>query len=98
VHLLHPPPLLVFSRRCAGTSPALSAPVRPPTDHDDDPQSIAVRQLIVGIFLVVIGVLVTAVTYGASHGSSEYALAVGPIVIGAIAAIRGFVGMFQSPP
>ena len=74
--------------------------MRPPThdDFDYDPHSIAVRQLIVGIFLVVIGVVVTAVTYGAAHGSSEYALAVGPIVIGAIATIRGFIGLFQSAP
>lgn len=66
-----------------------------PTDDDYDPHSIAVRQLIVGIFLVVIGVLVTAVTYGAAHGGSEYVLAFGPVIIGAIAAVRGFVGMLQ---
>ena len=68
---------------------------RPTEDDDYDPHSIAVRQLIVGIFLVVVGVLVTAVTYEAAHGSREYVLAFGPIFIGAIAAVRGFIGMLQ---
>jgi hypothetical protein len=66
-----------------------------PTHDEHDPHSIAVRQLIVGLFLVIVGVLVTAVTYGAARPNSEYVLAFGPVVIGAIAAVRGFVGMLQ---
>lgn len=65
-----------------------------PTD-DYDPHSMAVRQLIVGIFLVVVGVLVTAVTYETTRRGSEYVFAFGPIFIGAIATVRGFVGMLQ---
>lgn len=48
-----------------------------------------------GIFLIVVGVLVTAITYEAARGSDEYVLAFGPVIIGAIAAVRGFIGMLQ---
>jgi hypothetical protein len=67
----------------------------PRLTDDYDPHSIAVRQLIVGIFLVVIGVLVTAATYEAAQGRDEYVLAFGPIFIGGIAAVRGFAGMLR---
>lgn len=66
-----------------------------PSEDDYDPHSIAVRQLIVGLFLVVVGVLVTAVTHEAAHGNGEYVFAFGPVLIGAIAFVRGFVGMLQ---
>jgi uncharacterized membrane protein len=69
--------------------------MQPPIDDDYDAHSIAVRQLIVGIFLIVVGVLVTAITYEAARGSDEYVLAFGPVIIGAIAAVRGFIGMLQ---
>ena len=62
---------------------------------DFDPHGIAVRQLIVGIFLVVIGVLVTAATFETARGRDELVFAFGPIVIGAIASVRGFAGMLQ---
>jgi hypothetical protein len=65
-------------------------------DIDDyDLRGIAVRQLIVGIFLVVAGVLITAATFETAHGSGERVLALGPIFIGAIASVRGFAGMLQ---
>jgi hypothetical protein len=69
--------------------------MQPPADDEYDPHSIAVRQLIVGLFLIVVGVLVTAITHEAAHGNGEYVLAFGPIVVGAIAFVRGFVGMLQ---
>jgi hypothetical protein len=61
-----------------------------------DPRAMAVRQLIVGTMLVVVGVVVTAATYStARHDGDRYLLAFGPIVIGAIAMVRGFIGLLR---
>lgn len=61
-----------------------------------DPRTMAVRQLLVGTMLVVVGVVVTAATYTtARHDGDRYLLAFGPIVIGAIAMVRGFVGLLR---
>ena len=63
----------------------------PPPDLVD-PRTMAVRQLLVGTMLVVVGVLVTAATYSsARHDGDRYLLAFGPIVIGVIAMVRGFI-------
>ncbi len=61
-----------------------------------DPRTMAVRQLLVGTMLVVVGVVVTAATYTtARHDGDRYLLAFGPIVIGAIAMVRGFIGLVR---
>lgn len=61
-----------------------------------DPRAMAVRQLLVGTMLVVVGVVVTAATYStARHDGDRYLLAFGPIVIGAIAMVRGFIGLVR---
>ena len=61
-----------------------------------DPRTMAVRQLLVGTMLVVVGVVVTAATYtSARHDGDRYLLAFGPIVIGAIAMVRGFIGLLR---
>jgi hypothetical protein len=61
-----------------------------------DPRAMAVRQLLVGTMLVVVGVLVTAATYSTAHlDGDRYLLAFGPIVIGAIAMVRGFIGLVR---
>ena len=61
-----------------------------------DPRAMAVRQLLVGTMLVVVGVVVTAATYStARHDGDRYLLAFGPIVIGAIAMVRGFIGLIR---
>ncbi|HWO26863.1 MAG TPA: hypothetical protein VNO30_49375 [Kofleriaceae bacterium] len=62
---------------------------------DFDLRSIAIRQLIVGIFLVVAGVLITAATFETARTSGERVLPFGPIFVGAIASVRGFAGMLQ---
>lgn len=72
--------------------------------HDDataphelvDPRTMAVRQLLVGTMLVVVGVVVTAATYTSARTDGDrYLLAFGPIVIGAIAMVRGFIGLLR---
>jgi len=87
----------------------LEAPaIMDPSDstHDDaperfahelvDPRTMAVRQLLVGTMLVVVGVVVTAATYSsARHDGDRYLLAFGPIVVGAIAMLRGFIGLLR---
>lgn len=61
-----------------------------------DPRTMAVRQLLVGTMLVVVGVVVTAATYSSAHHDGDrYLLAFGPIVIGAIAMVRGFIGLLR---
>jgi hypothetical protein len=61
-----------------------------------DPRTMAVRQLLVGTMLVVVGVLVTAATYTTAHlAGDRYLLAFGPLVIGAIAMVRGFIGLVR---
>jgi hypothetical protein len=61
-----------------------------------DPRTMAVRQLLVGVMLIVVGALVTAATYStARHDGDRYLLAFGPVVIGAIAMVRGFIGLIR---
>jgi hypothetical protein len=61
-----------------------------------DPRTMAVRQLLVGTMLVVVGVVVTAATYSSARNDGDrYLLAFGPIVIGAIAMVRGFIGLLR---
>lgn len=61
-----------------------------------DPRTMAVRQLLVGTMLVVVGVVVTAATYSTARNDGDrYLLAFGPIVIGAIAMVRGFIGLLR---
>ncbi|MBA3397205.1 MAG: hypothetical protein H0T89_31550 [Deltaproteobacteria bacterium] len=61
-----------------------------------DPRTMAVRQLLVGTMLVVVGVVITAATYSsARHDGDKLLLAFGPIVIGAIAMVRGFIGLIR---
>ncbi len=61
-----------------------------------DPRTMAVRQLLVGTMLVVVGVVVTAATYSSARNDGDrYLLAFGPIVIGAIAMVRGFIGLVR---
>ncbi|MDQ3369923.1 MAG: hypothetical protein M3680_31275 [Myxococcota bacterium] len=79
----------------------LNGPGMDPADRSDpfdlpDPRSMAVRQLLVGTMLIVVGVVVTLATYGTSqHDGDKLLLAFGPIVIGAIAMVRGFVGLLR---
>ena len=73
---------------------------RPPESLPDlepvDPRSMAVRQLLVGTMLVVVGALITAATYSTARNDGDrYLLAFGPIVIGAIAMVRGFIGLLR---
>lgn len=75
-------------------------PVQEPDRADQldlaDPRDMAVRQLLVGVMLVVIGVVVTAATYSSARNDGDrYLLAFGPIVIGAIAMVRGFIGLVR---
>src|SRR5688572_12878423 len=61
-----------------------------------DPRTMAVRQLLVGVMLLVVGALVTAATYSTARNDGDrYLLAFGPIVIGAIAMVRGFIGLLR---
>lgn len=69
---------------------------RPMPIEPVDPRTMAVRQLLVGVMLIVVGALVTAATYStARHDGDRYLLAFGPIVIGAIAMVRGFIGLIR---
>src|SRR5512139_3922512 len=76
---------------------AMSDPSESTNDFDlVDPRAMAVRQLLVGTMLVVVGVVVTAPTYTtARHDGDRYLLAFGPIVVGAIAMVRGFIGLVR---
>lgn len=76
--------------------PVLDEPRTMPQLEPVDPRTMAVRQLLVGVMLLVVGALVTAATYStARHDGDRYLLAFGPIVIGAIAMVRGFIGLIR---
>jgi hypothetical protein len=74
---------------------AMSDPSEPKDFDLVDPRAMAVRQLLVGTMLVVVGVLVTAATYSSAHLDGDRYHAFGPIVIGAIAMVRGFIGLVR---
>ncbi len=79
-------------------SPAVTNDTDGLTDRFDhvDPRTMAVRQLLVGTMLVVVGVVITAATYSGSHLDGDRSLlAFGPVVIGAIAMVRGFIGLLR---
>ena len=53
-------------------------------------RSRASGQLTLGVALLVVGVVITAVTYGsATGGGGTYIIAYGPIIVGVIKVIRG---------
>lgn len=92
-----------LGKRSAELPPPDLAPAELPLPEESsgaidlvDPRTMAVRQLLVGTMLVVVGVVVTAATYTtARHDGDRYLLAFGPIVIGAIAMVRGFIGLLR---
>lgn len=99
---MHPAPLPRDYADLHVARPVLEAPaIMDPSDstHDVelvDPRTMAVRQLLVGTMLVVVGVVVTAATYTSARTDGDrYLLAFGPIVIGAIAMVRGFIGLLR---
>ena len=59
----------------------------------------AIRQILVGVALVVIGVIVTAVTYHAASNNPSggtYLVMWGPIAVGALTIFRGFHALASS--
>jgi len=68
-----------------------------PEDHQAgrDRRSRGAGQLGVGVLLVLVGIVITAVTYGSAsaQGGGTYIVAYGPIVFGVISIIRGLTAM-----
>ena len=59
-----------------------------------DRRAHASGQLVFGVVLLLIGIIITAVTYdSASTSGGTYIIAYGPIVVGVIKIIRGLAGM-----
>lgn len=59
----------------------------------------AIRQILVGVALVVVGVVVTAVTYHAASDNQSggtYLVMWGPIAVGALTIFRGFRALVSS--
>jgi hypothetical protein len=55
-------------------------------------RSRATGQLTLGVVLLVVGIVITAVTYGsASNGGGSYVIAYGPIIVGVIKIVRGLM-------
>ena len=96
---MHPPVPVSPPAQLPVAHPVLAMTESPESSKDFDlvdPRTMAVRQLLVGTMLVVVGVVVTAATYTtARHDGDRYLLAFGPIVIGAIAMVRGFIGLLR---
>ncbi|TMQ13367.1 MAG: hypothetical protein E6J90_28835 [Deltaproteobacteria bacterium] len=65
------------------------------THHpEQDRRAWAQRQLAIGAVLLLIGIIITAATYGsASQSGGTYIIAYGPIVVGVIKIIRGLAAM-----
>ena len=70
--------------------PAPSAPSAARAEQ----RSHAMNQIGIGAAFLVIGLIITAVTYGsASQGGGTYVVMYGPIIFGAIRMIRGFASL-----
>lgn len=52
----------------------------------------------IGLFLIVIGVIVTAVSYSAAAGGGRYVVAWGAILVGVIRLVRGLAAPDTPPP
>lgn len=83
------------------TNPArsLSTSAQPVAPHSKAVRKRALRQIMIGLALLVVGLVVTVATY--SHASSSqtggtYIVAWGPIVFGALGALRGFLLLTRS--
>jgi hypothetical protein len=93
---LQPPVVTSDPEHLPAARPVLDDRQTMPPLEPVDPRTMAVRQLLVGVMLLVVGALVTAATYSsARHDGDRYLLAFGPIVIGAIAMVRGFIGLIR---
>jgi hypothetical protein len=65
----------------------------------DNQASAARSQIMYGIALLVIGVVITAVTFSsASQSGGTYYIVYGPIVVGVIKIIRGLIAMPDRTP
>ena len=86
---------------CSCGQPLDAAPALRPVAQDPAPSAAkaqqrqhAMNQIGIGAAFLVIGVIITAVTYGgASQGGGTYIVAYGPIIFGAIRMIRGFASL-----
>lgn len=70
----------------------MTAPPNVPAHGESAHVSRGARQLKIGAVFLVVGILITAVTYGnasASTGGGTYIIAYGPIVFGIISIVRG---------
>jgi len=62
------------------------------SDQEDDRSSRSSRQITTGAVFLVLGIIITAVTFGLASSSPSggtYVIAYGPMVYGAITLIRG---------
>jgi hypothetical protein len=57
--------------------------------HKAEIRKGAVKQLGVGLLMVVVGVVITAATYSMASNGGIYVVAYGPIIFGAISVLRG---------
>jgi hypothetical protein len=54
------------------------------------------RRVIFGVVLIVIGVLITTVTYSSAQAGGIYIVAYGPILAGIIGVVRGLMAMSRA--
>jgi hypothetical protein len=57
--------------------------------HKAEIRKGAVKQIGVGLLMLVIGVVITAATYSMASNGGIYVVAYGPVIFGAIAILRG---------
>ncbi len=62
---------------------------------ESDARRTAVRQIVLGTILMVVGVGVTVATYTAAEAGGHYMLAWGPVVFGFISLMRGLTALGQ---
>ena len=82
--------------------PAGQEPYRPPfglstaEDARRHARSSAVRQMVIGAVLALIGIVLTVVTYSAASGGGHYVVAYGPAIVGLITFVKGLVGYLRT--
>jgi hypothetical protein len=91
----------MFATRAVGLARSSMEPSRPRPafdvpesfDYEADRRAAKSKNIAIGLVLLVIGIIVTAVTYdSASREGGTYIVAWGPMVFGAIRLFKGLAG------
>jgi hypothetical protein len=73
--------------------------VAPPQQQYDmraQDRKAAVKQMVIGAVVALVGLIITVVTYKAASGGGHYVVAWGPAIFGLVAFVRGLVAYLKA--